>query len=328
MGSTSSPRRSSMPGLQQSHGSSTKSEPSSPITSSSSWNGKTSPQWNCARTPSGKRRSPAKTSSTPVGPVIASAEPDDKADVPLAREGEAEDGPHQARPPHRALVDERLQPHRLRVVPVHERLLQKPARALGRLEGTLRLRRASRERLLAEDVLPGLQRTNRPLDVQRVRERDVERLDVLVREQLGIAPVRALDPVRARALLGAGALAAGDRQELDLLRLLRRGDDPAVDTCCREEAPARHSSMRAAPMFSSRCSSEDVPGIGQTTGERLRSQASATWAGVASWARASSSSGPPGRASEPTASGLQGRNAMPSRSQASRTDSEERSAML
>jgi len=40
-------------------------------------------------------------------------------------------------------------------------------------------------------------------------------------------------------------------------------------------------SRLAAPTFSSRCATLDVPGIGRITGERRRSQASATWPDVA-----------------------------------------------
>jgi len=44
------------------------------------------------------------------------------------------------------------------------------------------------------------------------------------------------------------------------------------------------NSMRAAAMFSSRCATEDVPGMGSMLGDRFSSQASAIWLGAASCA--------------------------------------------
>jgi hypothetical protein len=41
------------------------------------------------------------------------------------------------------------------------------------------------------------------------------------------------------------------------------------------------SRSAAAARFSSRCATDEVPGIGSITGERASSQARATWAGVA-----------------------------------------------
>jgi hypothetical protein len=52
--------------------------------------------------------------------------------------------------------------------------------------------------------------------------------------------------------------------------------------------------MSSAATFSSRCSTDDVPGIGNITAERASSQASAICAGVASCSLAIRPSGPPG----------------------------------
>ncbi|KPQ33707.1 MAG: hypothetical protein HLUCCA11_17695 [Phormidesmis priestleyi Ana] len=68
-------------------------------------------------------------------------------------------------------------------------------------------------------------------------------------------------------------------------------------------------------MFSSRCETRLVPGMGSMLGLRLSIQASATWAAVALWALATLSTGPPGLAKSPEASGNQGIKPMPSRSQ-------------
>jgi hypothetical protein len=64
--------------------------------------------------------------------------------------------------------------------------------------------------------------------------------------------------------------------------------------------------IEAAAMFSSRCFTEDVPGMGSITGERCRSHASESCAVVAPCFFAAASSGPPARASLPAATGNQG----------------------
>src|SRR5262249_19719540 len=130
---------------------------------------------------------------------------------------------------------------------------------------------------------------------------------------LGVLVRQRRDQVRAHA-----------RRHERALGLLARGVGERayrrVFVCVGEELPERHgaaqraarhaarlyevilervsissplSSIPAAPRFSSRCSAEEVPGIGSITGERWSSHASATWDGVASWALAISSSGPP-----------------------------------
>src|SRR6266702_2488753 len=60
-----------------------------------------------------------------------------KPDVALVVEAVAERGADQAELADCAVVDELLQPPRLAVVPVHERLAEEAARALGRVEGGL-----------------------------------------------------------------------------------------------------------------------------------------------------------------------------------------------
>jgi hypothetical protein len=124
-------------------------------------------------------------------------------DVAAGHEREAEDGAHRLQAADRAVPDERAQPVRLRVVAVHERLRQHAPCPLRRVEGALGVRRPRRERLLAEHVLPRLERPHRPLDVERVRERDVDRVHLVVGQERLVAPVRAVDGVLARPRLGA-----------------------------------------------------------------------------------------------------------------------------
>ena len=97
---------------------------------------------------------------------------------------EAEHRADHLQPPDRPLANELGHPPRLGVMAVHEGLHEDPTGALGSVEGPFRFAGPPGERLLAEDVLPGLERFERPLDVKRVRKRDVDGLDRRIREQL------------------------------------------------------------------------------------------------------------------------------------------------
>ena len=127
-------------------------------------------------------------------------------------EREAERGANEPELADRSLVDELAHAARLRVVPVHERLHEEPPRARRPRRTRLDLGRAAIERLLAEHVLPGLERADRPLDVQRVRAARCRPPRRRVREQRLVAAVRALDLPLARVLLGAGLVAARRRR--------------------------------------------------------------------------------------------------------------------
>jgi hypothetical protein len=69
------------------------------------------------------------------------------------------------------------------MVAVHERLHQDPAGTLGCVERALDLIGPPVERFFAEHVLARLERAHRPLEVQRVRKRDVDGVDLVVGEQ-------------------------------------------------------------------------------------------------------------------------------------------------
>src|SRR6266571_9300972 len=105
-------------------------------------------------------------------------------------------------------------------------------------EGAPHRLRAPAERLLAEDVLAGLQSPDRPVGVQRVRQRDVDDLDVLVVEQCLVAAVRALDAVLAGIRLGAPLVATRDGDDVGALALRCAAEDRVVDPRRREQAPA------------------------------------------------------------------------------------------
>ena len=134
---------------------------------------------------------------------------------------------------------------------VHEPLHQQPLVGLGCIECPLDLDRAAVERLLAQDMLARLDRAHRPLDVHRVRERDVDGLDIGVLEQRLVASVRTLDPVLARVCLCAVAVAAADGDELHAVRLARAGEDEIVDAGSREQAPRDRLAFLVHP--SSKC---------------------------------------------------------------------------
>ena len=104
--------------------------------------------------------------------------------VEAVREGR----PDQPELADRAVANELHELRGLRVVAVHERLAQQSAAPLGGVECRIHLLGVARERLLAEHVLAGLERFDRPLGVQRVRQRDVDRLDLGIGEQASYEP--------------------------------------------------------------------------------------------------------------------------------------------
>ena len=104
-----------------------------------------------------------------------------------------------------------------------------PIRPGDRLRERIRLRHVAAERLLHQDVLAGLQRFQTPADVQRVRERDDDPLDGVVRQQFLVVAGKVwhIEPLGQRAqplLLAAGqaggpeARRAGDLRQVQLLR--------------------------------------------------------------------------------------------------------------
>ena len=101
----------------------------------------------------------------------------------------------------------------LRVVPVHERLGDVD---VGRRRGggdAVDLVQGQRQRLLAEHVLAGLGGPHRPLGVQVVRQRNVDRVDVRVGEQRLVAGDAARNPPLRRGRRRLVGVAAGDGLE-------------------------------------------------------------------------------------------------------------------
>ncbi len=129
------------------------------------------------------------------------------------------------------------EPGRLRVEPVHEAFHEREVllpRHLDRPPGSIGV---ERERLLAEDVLSGLQRLRRPLDVHGVGERHVDRVDLrtlekgcVVVEDLGVG-----DELAHRYTLLAAP--GGDRRHLYPFGAFGRRDDAAEGDPGRPQDP-------------------------------------------------------------------------------------------
>jgi hypothetical protein len=124
----------------------------------------------------------------------------------------------------------------LEVVPVHEPLHEDEPLLLGDVERPLDRLDAAVERLLAEDVLAVQERADAPVRMERVRQRDVDRVDVPVGEQRLVGAVRPLDSVLARVRVRARLLPARDRDDVDGVRVGRAPEDRPVDPSRREEA--------------------------------------------------------------------------------------------
>ena len=211
-----------------------------PVTSSSSRAARSRPQSIVASTSPGKRSSPVRRTSTPSPPAhllgadrerLAGEQPRGadavaadvhqraalerrlQAHVAGTLEQEGERCPDQAQLAD--LLEQLDEPARLRVVAPHERLGEHEAAALGGVERARDVVGVTRQRLLAEHVPAGLQRAQRPLDVERVRQRDVDRLDVRIGEQRLVGAVRTWNAERPRLSLGARAVARADRDDLD-----------------------------------------------------------------------------------------------------------------
>ena len=168
-----------------------------------------------------------------------------EADVAEIREREAEDRVHRAEPADRAFPDEALELLRLRMVAVHERLGEHEPGRLGGVERLLDLLRDAGVRLLAEDVLAGGERVHRPLVVHAVRERDVDRVELVVGEQRLVGAVCLRDVMLGGVRLCPLAVPTADRDDVDELALGRAGQDLVVDLR-RGEKPESHGATLTA----------------------------------------------------------------------------------
>src|SRR3954467_14405546 len=95
----------------------------------------------------------------------------------------------------------------LRVVPVHERLGEVNSVSIGEGEKVVRLGRIDDERLLAENMLSGQNRSTCPVRMQVVGQRDVDAVDRWVVQQLVITLESPRNAVVEGELLGGRTVA-------------------------------------------------------------------------------------------------------------------------
>ncbi len=155
-----------------------------------------------------------------------------------------------------------------------ERLPEQGAGPTGRLKDALGVGKHAGERLLAQHGLAGVKRADRPLGVQGVRQRDVQRADVLVVDERLVALHGALDAMLTRVLLGPGQFPACDYrrgaagrlqrgQELSACDVRRAHDPPAHGV-----APAGRAARAARAAFAPRAGHGRSPASGRLTQRR------------------------------------------------------------
>src|SRR5207249_565575 len=110
----------------------------------------------------------------------------------------------------------------------HERLPQRHRRGVRRGEHPGGLLGRHAERLLAEDRLAGFERRDRPLGVQAVRQRDVDRLDLRIGDELLVAGDPARDIMLGGPAPGARTVATPDRDGDAVARLAERREEGAL----------------------------------------------------------------------------------------------------
>jgi hypothetical protein len=123
-----------------------------------------------------------------------------------------------------------------------------------------------RKRFLAEHVLPGLDRCDRPLPMKRRRRADVDGVDGLGGDQLGIRTERQRDAPRLGGLASPREISRPDRRDLDTLDQLhwrdpRRPRRSARQLAVRFESSFQPSMLRSQPagiMFRSSSPSTEV----------------------------------------------------------------------
>ena len=129
--------------------------------------------------------------------------------------------------------------HPRRMEAVHERLHQPHAFGGAGVDHPLRVGRGHGQRLLAQDVLAGTGRGDRPLGVEMVGQRDVHDVDVRVGEERLVRPVGARDAERVGHLPRLRRVPRGDRHDLAAIGLLQTGDDLlSGDVGRRQDPPA------------------------------------------------------------------------------------------
>src|SRR6478736_2749579 len=94
-------------------------------------------------------------------------------------------------------------------------------------------------------MLDRLERLDRPLDVHRVGQRDVDRVDVRRRQQLLVGAERLGDPVLVGERAGSREVTRAHGDDRGIRRHARTVDQLLRDARGREDAPARHLPVAA-----------------------------------------------------------------------------------
>jgi hypothetical protein len=130
-------------------------------------------------------------------------------------------------------------PADLRVEAIHKRLHHAAIGPFTRGTDTSHLVGSDTKRLLAENMLARLQRADCPLGVHTIRQRNIDRLDLVVGEQRLVARQRARAGTARRNGLRACCIAAGNRHQPGIVCRGNRRDDRAhADFGGAHHAPA------------------------------------------------------------------------------------------
>jgi hypothetical protein len=125
-------------------------------------------------------------------------------------------------------------------VAIHERFGDHASPGARDCRDAIDVLRRERQRLFAQDVLARIERAQRPLDVQRIRQRDVNRVDGRIADQGVVAGVCDRDLPLGGIRLSAPAIAAGDGSDRRSARGTHRRDQPPVDLRGPEQELAKH----------------------------------------------------------------------------------------
>ena len=174
-------------------------------------------------------------------PQRAAAECAIHADVRGGLEGESKAGHHGADRADGAVIDQPEHSCRQRLVTIHEPFFDDDAGRRGGGGNAIDVGRIERERLLAQHMLAGGDRRQRPRHVIGVGKGNVDRVDAGVIKQR-VVP---LDGPRDRPLGGVlrrpHRVAAGHRDQFAAPRQPHRGNDAAVDARGAKDSPPHHA---------------------------------------------------------------------------------------
>jgi hypothetical protein len=122
---------------------------------------------------------------------------------------------------------------------VHERFGRDAACSCGGLSNPLDVVRSERQRFFAQHMLAGFERANRPVGVQAVRQRNVNRIDLRIAQERFIRGQCSRDIPLRGVLTCTLDGPAGDSDERISRRRLQGGNDRAIDAGGAKETPAQ-----------------------------------------------------------------------------------------